>query len=101
MKFNYYTEVSIVPTPKTTSQGVAGSVGVILGGSNGPLGQQYAVQLRDDAEGLGEVWMVDEADLTPTGRTFSREEIRGDSSFAIGVRPQRYTDDDRPRNSES
>jgi hypothetical protein len=96
MKFDYYTEVSIAATPKTTSQGVAGSVGVILGGSNGPRGQKYAVQLRDEAGGLGEVWMVDEADLTPTGRTFSREEIRGNSSFTIGVRPQRYTDDDPP-----
>jgi hypothetical protein len=64
MKFNYYTEVSIIATPKTTAQGVAGSVGVILGGSNGPLGRKYAVHLRDEAEGWGEVWMVDEADLS-------------------------------------
>jgi hypothetical protein len=80
-QFNYHTEVSIIDTPKTTAQGVAGCVGVILGGSNGSLGQQYAVQLRHEAEGWGEVWMVDEANLTPTGRTFSREEVRGDSSF--------------------
>jgi hypothetical protein len=96
MKFNFGTEVSIIATPKTTAQGVAGTAGVIFCGSNGPLGQQYAVQLRDEAEGWGEVWMVDEADLTPTGRTFSREEVCGDSSFTIGVRQQRYTDDDRP-----
>jgi hypothetical protein len=97
MKFKLYTEVSIIRTPGETTQGVAGAVGVILGGSSGALGQQYAVQLRDEAGGWGEVWMVDEADLTPTGRTFSREEVRGDSSFAIGVRPQRYIDDNRPR----
>jgi hypothetical protein len=96
MKFNYCTEVSIIATPKMTARGVAGSVGVILGGSNGPLGQQYAVRLRDEAEGWGEVWMVDEADFTPTGQMFSREEMSGNSSSAIGVRPQRYKDDDPP-----
>jgi hypothetical protein len=96
VKFDYYTEVSIVATPKTTAKGTAGSVGVILGGSNGPLGQQYAVHLRNESGGFGEVWMFDEADLAPTGRKFSREEIRGNPSFTIGVRPQRYTDDDPP-----
>ena len=96
MKFNYYTETSVIATPKTTAQGIAGSVGVIVGESNGPLGQQYAAQLRDETGSLAEVWVVNEADLTSTGRTFTREQIRGNSPFSIGVRPQRYTDDDPP-----
>lgn len=66
-----------------------------MGESNGPLGQQYAVALRDDAGGFGEVWVINEADLEPTGRTFTREYFYDDSP-SMRVRPQRYTYDDPP-----
>jgi hypothetical protein len=90
MSIDFYTEVRVANTPKTTALKVAGSIGVVLGKSDSASGPQYAVRLG------AEVWMFDAAELTPTGQTFTREDIYGESPAGIKVRPQHYTDDDQP-----
>lgn len=95
MKFDFFTEVSVAVTPKTTDQGIAGSVGVILGFSaGGSLGEYYGITMRDEAGSYGKVWMVAGVDLTPTGRTFKREDFYGSAPFTLRVPAERYADDD-------
>ena len=78
----YYAEVRIATSPSTTGLGVAGATGIIGGISNGPDGEIYAVLVNDEA------YMISAADLTPTGRQFTREDLYDGSS--ISVPPERY-----------
>lgn len=83
-KFEFYAEVRVLRTPETGHSGIADSVGVIMGISEGALGPSYAVSI----DGISN--MVSESGLEATGRIYSREDFYDGSSIAVA--PQRYTD---------
>lgn len=84
-KFEFYSEVRVLPNAETESSGIADHIGVVMGISEDPAGASYAVSID------GVTNMVKEANLEATGRIFSREDFYDGSSIAVA--PQRYVDD--------
>lgn len=87
-EFDYYEEVRIRVTAATTALGVAGSIGIVGGISSSSHGNIYAVLVR------GEAYMIDAADLVPTGRTITREDLYDGTSLKAPA--ERYTDEVAP-----
>jgi hypothetical protein len=85
-RLSYYAVVQILSSERTKAVAIDGRTGVVLGISDSGEHVEYGVLI--DAES----YMVDSADLTPTGEVLSRETIYGGSSAR--VQPQRFPKED-------
>ncbi|GAB3453696.1 hypothetical protein [Actinophytocola sediminis] len=70
---DYYDVVEVLNTTSTSTSGISGKFGVVLGKSDGSLGKMYAVSIDDDV-----TYMVAESDLRATGEHRTRKDIYGD-----------------------
>ncbi|MGC0416131.1 hypothetical protein [Embleya sp. AB8] len=79
---DFFDVVAVLNTEAAVRLGVAGTRGVVLGGSEAADGWMYAVHVGEETVMLGQ------ADLVRTGETVERESIYGGET--VRVPPQPY-----------
>jgi hypothetical protein len=82
----FYSVVRITRSTRTANLGIDGLNGVVGGISDSGSHVEYAVIVA------GESYMIDSADLIPTGEVLERETLYGGDSMKVD--PQRYADDE-------